>query len=60
MSTPLELLKPEQVMTRLGYKDRKSFLVMARKKGLRSIRINARVIRFDPVVTEAWLARRAA
>lgn len=57
---PLDLLKPKAVAQRLGYADTKAFLQMARRKGLREIRLNARVIRFDPAAVDRWLEKRAA
>ncbi len=54
-----DLLKPADVMARLGYRDRKAFWTMAKAKGLPMIHINARVIRFDPQDFERWQAKRA-
>lgn len=49
-----------EAMVRLGYKDRKSFLHMARTQGLPLVYINSRVIRIRRVDYSAWLKRRAA
>lgn len=43
-----------------GYTDRDAFMRMIRRSGLRRIRVNKRVIRFDPQDVEAWKRRRAA
>ena len=49
-----------EAMSRLEYVDRKSFLAMAREKGLPLVYLNKRVIRIRRVDFSAWLARRAA
>ena len=54
-----DLLKPSEVMARLGYRDRKAFWRMAKAKGLPMVHVNARVIRFDPQDFDRWQARRA-
>ena len=54
------LLKPADVMARLGYKDRAAFFRMARSRGLPIIRINRRVLRFESGALESWLKRRGA
>jgi predicted DNA-binding transcriptional regulator AlpA len=53
------LMKPEEVMAKLGYSDRGSFMRMARAKALPRIRINRRVFRFDRVAVDRWIQRRA-
>jgi hypothetical protein len=54
------LLTPEEAMARIGgYKNRTAFIRAARRSGLPRIRINARVIRYDPIALEAWKRRRA-
>ena len=55
-----DTMKVTEAMGWLGYKDRKSFLAMARAKGLPLAYLNTRVIRIRRVDFSAWLARRAA
>jgi hypothetical protein len=54
------LLTPEEALERFGYKDRKSFFEMCRRRRIRIVRLNARVFRFDPTVIDAWIRRQAA
>lgn len=55
------LLTPEELMSKLGgYANRDAFMRSVRRAGLRRIRVNSRVIRFDVREVEAWLRRRAA
>jgi predicted DNA-binding transcriptional regulator AlpA len=54
------LMKPEEVMARLGYTDRETFMRMARVQGLPRVRINKRVIRFDRMAVAAWIKRRGS
>ena len=57
---PTRLMTPREVMEVLNYTDRDAFMRFARRAGLRRIRLNSRVIRFDANDVEAWLRRRAA
>ena len=57
---PDDTMKVTEAMERVGYVDRKSFLAMARSKGLPLAYLNTRVIRIRRVDFSAWLARRAA
>jgi hypothetical protein len=41
-----------------GYKNRDAFMRAARRSGLRRVKINSRVIRYDREEAEAWLRRR--
>jgi predicted DNA-binding transcriptional regulator AlpA len=52
------LRRPEEVMGRFDYYDRKAFLHFVHAHGVPHIRINARVLRFENSAIEAWLARR--
>lgn len=55
------LMTPDELMARIGgYQDRDAFMRMTRRAGLRRVKINKRVIRFDRTVAEAWLKRREA
>ena len=55
-----DTMKPDEVMRKLGYKDRKSFYAMAKAKGLPLVYLNTRVIRIPRAKYRAWLERRAA
>jgi hypothetical protein len=57
---PDDTMKVSEAMERLGYVDRKSFLAMARSKGLPLVYLNTRVIRIRRVDFSTWLRRRAA
>lgn len=55
------LLTPADAMLRVGgYRSRSAFVKMARRTGLRRIKLNSRVIRYELSDFEAWLRRRAA
>lgn len=59
---PRDLLKIEEVMRLCGCADanRDWFVQSARRSGLPRVRLNRRVIRYDPAAVEAWLRRRSA
>ncbi len=52
------LLKPEDVMGRFNYGDRKSFLDFVHAAGVPHLRFNSRVFRFEQPAVEAWISRR--
>lgn len=52
------LLRPEEAAARLGYTSREAFVRSARRMGLRRIRLNARVIRYDPEQVDLFLRQR--
>lgn len=57
-TTPQEHLIPSrEVMARLGYNNRASFLEFIKREGLPFYRLGARRIMFDPAEVESWLAR---
>jgi predicted DNA-binding transcriptional regulator AlpA len=61
MNQAPQLLTVDEVMARVGgYANRDAFVRAARKSGLPRIRINRRVIRFEPAAVDAWLRRKAA
>lgn len=51
-------MKVPEAMARLRYKDPKSFLGMARSRGLPLTYLNARVIRIRRADFASWLKRR--
>jgi hypothetical protein len=53
-----DLIPPGPVMAFFGYRNRPAFWEFVRRHGVPHIRVNARVIRFDPRALNAWLARR--
>jgi hypothetical protein len=53
-----DLLKPTEAMARLGYSNKQSFLRTVRENGIPCIKINRRVIRFDPVAIDRYLKKR--
>lgn len=53
------LLTPEEAMAFFGYTDRSAFLRMARASGLPRIRVNRRVIRFEPRALQTFIRRRS-
>lgn len=57
---PPSLLTLEQVMERCGVQDSNPsrFRASARRTGLARIKLNKRVIRYDPADVEAWLRHR--
>ena len=48
MLSATKLLTPDEAATRYGYTSTRAFLRAARSSGLPRVRLNARVIRFDP------------
>ena len=52
------LLKPDTVMTMLGYTDRASFFVAVRRDGIPFIRQNARRILFEAAAVQSWINSR--
>ncbi len=58
-SDPPALLTPKEAMAIFGYRDRSAFLRMVRASGLPRVRVNRRVIRFEPRAIQAFLRRRA-
>lgn len=46
-------------MAFFGYTDRSAFLRMARASGLPRIRVNRRVIRFEPRALQTFIRRRS-
>ncbi|MDQ8193381.1 helix-turn-helix domain-containing protein [Coraliomargarita sp. SDUM461004] len=55
--TKQNLIPSRQVMARLGYTNRASFLEFIKREGLPFYRLGARRIVFDPDEVEAWLER---
>ena len=53
-------MKVEEAMRELKYIDRKSFLAMAKSKGVPLIYLNTRVIRIPRAKFRKWLDDRAA
>ena len=56
------LMTIEQVMERVGCQgaNRDEFVRSVRRSGLPRVRLNKRVIRYDPLAVEAWIRRRSA
>lgn len=53
-------LSSRDVMTRLGYRDRKSFWEAVHRQGIPCTRITARkIVFFEPLLND-WLARRTS
>jgi len=52
------MLTSNEVMAMFGYKDRHAFWAFVRKKNVPHLRLNARVIRFEPGPLEEWKQKR--
>lgn len=54
-----EMLRSDQVMERLGYKDKAAFFAAARAAGCPMVKVNARKFLFEAAAVDAWVARRS-
>lgn len=52
------MLSADEVMRRFGYRCRSSFWQFVRSCGVPHVRLNSRVIRFEPAALEAWIETR--
>ena len=52
------MLSANEVMDRLGYRDRKNFWNLVRQERIPHVRLNARVIRFESGPLEEWIEKR--
>jgi predicted DNA-binding transcriptional regulator AlpA len=56
-TTPENLIPSREVMAKLGYNNRASFLEFIKREGVPFYRLGARRIMFDPAEVDSWLAR---